>query len=66
MTSEITFQYYGFNSMIEFYDYIVESRFNGQFEQVKTLVRNLSNDQYKNFITYLNENNIIADKYYIR
>ena len=66
MINDTILKSYDFNSMIELYDYIIESRFNGQFGQVKTLVRNLSYDQYEDFITYLHENNIIVDKHYIR
>ncbi len=56
-----------FNSMDDFYNYIVESKENGQFTQVKELIKRLSSKQYSDFIVrYLPENNIKQDSHFLR
>lgn len=43
----------GFNELNDVYNYIVESKINGNYSQTKELLKKLSKDQRKDFITYL-------------
>ena len=44
---------YEFKTIEEYFDYILESKINGQPTQVKRLIADLSPDQKKQFINYL-------------
>lgn len=57
---------YDFNSMDDFYNYIIESKENGQFTQVKELINQLSTKQYFGFLEYLSLNNIKLDSHFLR
>lgn len=57
---------FGFNSMDEFYNYIVESEQNGQFTQVKELVKKLSTKQYNGFLLYLRVMKIRLNDHFLR
>ena len=47
-----------FNSLEDYYNYIVDSEINGQYKQMKELFNKLSYDQKKEFLNYLDLNNI--------
>ncbi len=67
MISKKELKHFNYNSMDDFYNYIVESKENGQFEQVKELIQKLSAKQYADFIIrYLQENNIKLDSHFLR
>lgn len=56
----------GFETIEQLFNYIVESKENGQFSQVKELVQKLSGRQYKAFLQYLQDNNIKQDNHFLR
>lgn len=43
----------GFNDINEFYNYIIESKINGNYTQTKNFIKRLSSDQFLNFIDFL-------------
>lgn len=45
-----------FNSLEEYFNYIVESRINGNFRQMKELVEHLSSHQWLRFAEYVLDN----------
>lgn len=53
-------------SMDEYFNYIVESEQNGQFKQVKELVNNLSEKQYKDFLMYIWNRDIELKSCYLK
>lgn len=50
MISKKDLEDYEFETMEDYYDYIVVSRINGNPTQVKDLVKDMSNSQYNGFI----------------
>lgn len=50
------------NTIIDVFDYIVLSKINGQYKQTKELIKKLSNKQYKQFISYIDDTNQIMYK----
>jgi len=44
---------YGFNDIIEFFDYIIESKINGNFSQVKQLLTELDEFNKIAFLNYI-------------
>ena len=44
---------YGFNDIIEFFDYIIESKINGNFSQVKELLTQLDEFNKIAFLNYI-------------
>jgi len=50
---------YGYESIEDYFNYIVESDINGQSAQVKNLFKKLDPEQKREFIIYLRLNNII-------
>ena len=60
MISKKDLQAYEYNSMEDYFDYVVESRINGNFSQVKRLIKDMSKKQKLSFQEFLyNENNLI-------
>ena len=57
---------YNFESMTDYYNYIIESRINGQFQQVRELIQKLSYSQYVTFVIYCTNENIIIDSVYLK
>lgn len=53
MISKKDLEIYEFETMEDYYDYIVVSRINGNPSQVKDLVKDMSNSQYNGFIRYV-------------
>ncbi|MGB8216283.1 MAG: hypothetical protein WCE94_03185 [Candidatus Methanoperedens sp.] len=45
----------GYKTIEELYDYIIESKINGQFEQVRKIVSNLSHVQHMAFLKWLRD-----------
>ena len=41
-----------FNDMSEFYDYVIESRINGNYAQTKEFIKKMSNTQYIQFLIH--------------
>ena len=66
MISKKDLKNYEFNDLNRYYEYIVESRINGQFEQVNELIQKLSYSQYMEFVIYCNNENIIIDSVYLK
>lgn len=52
MVSNKTLKDYEFKSIFDYYNYIVESIVNGQRQQAKELINNLSKEQKKDAINY--------------
>ena len=50
---------YGYESIEDYFNYIVESDINGQSAQVKNLFKKLDPEQKREFIIYLRLNNIV-------
>ena len=50
-----------FNTIEDLYFYIVDSETNGNYSQVKELVKKLSNKQFKDFIFFLRMHSIKQD-----
>jgi hypothetical protein len=64
MISKKDLKAYGFGDMINYYFYIESSNTNGNFSQVRDLIKEMSNKQYIEFIKYLtSENKPILDIY---
>tara|TARA_R110000772_G_scaffold268686_3_gene397525 strand:+ start:8172 stop:8396 length:225 start_codon:yes stop_codon:yes gene_type:complete len=55
MVSKTTLKEYEFESMEQYFDYIVESEFNGQRSQVKDLIKSMSTKQKKDAYKFLNQ-----------
>ena len=53
MISKKDLEDYEFETMEDYFDYVVVSRINGNFSQVKDLVKDMSNKQYNGFIRYV-------------
>lgn len=68
MISKNELKSFKFSTIEEYFDYIIESEANGQFTQVKELVKKLSQSQYNDFILYLNRNKkeITLIEYFMR
>ena len=47
-----------FETIEEYFNYIVESEANGQFKQCEELVNKLSHEQFIDFLGYLNDHQI--------
>lgn len=63
MTSKKLLKSYGFELMEDYFHYIVLSHTNGQFQQMKDLISNLSKPQKKEFVLYLlSEENLITKR----
>jgi hypothetical protein len=61
MIGQNTLKVYGYNSIIEYFGYIVESRTNGQHKQAKELYLKLSKEQKEEFYNFLKMNEIKFD-----
>ena len=62
MISKKLLKNYGYNSIEEYFIYIVESEINGNFEQKKELFNNMNKAQKEKFYLYL-KNNLIKFNY---
>jgi hypothetical protein len=58
MIGKATLKEYGFNTLEDYCNYIVDSQINGQHRQVKELFNKLSEDQKRFFIGWLKDNEI--------
>lgn len=56
MISKKDLKSYNFSDLTEYFDYILESQVNGQFEQVEELILELSKPQRVDLMSYLVEN----------
>ena len=52
MISKKALESYGFKTIKDYYKYIIQSKYNGQPEQVKELVADMSRTQNKEFIIW--------------
>ena len=48
----------GFNTLDEFFNYILESHINGNYTQTREFIKKLSNKQYNSFINFLHYNDL--------
>ena len=62
MISKKDLEDYEFLTICGYFDYIVNSRVNGNFRQVNDLIKALSKAQYSEFIRYA----LVADKHNIK
>lgn len=62
MVSKTTLKEYEFESMEQYFDYIVESEINGQRGQVRFLIKDMSTKQKKDAHWYLNADILINDE----
>jgi hypothetical protein len=53
MVSKKGLKTYGFETTEEFFDYIIDSKINGQCTQCVTLIKEMSLKQMKDFLKYL-------------
>lgn len=53
MISKKTLKEYEFKSIFDYFDYIVESKINGNYAQVKELIKSLSSKQWIGFCEYV-------------
>lgn len=63
MITKTKLKEYEFNTIEDYFNYIVESKINGNFSQVKNLLKELDKEQKKYFIQYLNIMDINKDEY---
>lgn len=56
----------GFDTLEEVFQYVVDSRINGQFSQVKDIVRMMSAAQHGQFVMWLQENKIDIHKAFLK
>lgn len=55
----------GFSTLEEVFQYVVDSRQNGQFSQVKELLKRMSVKQYADFLLWLKNEGIEIESMYI-
>ena len=55
MVTQTIIHEYGFDTLEEYFDYILESRTNGQHKQARELFSDLSEQQQKGFLNYVDE-----------
>ncbi len=55
-----------FETMDDYFNYIVESKENGQFEQVNELINKLSQSQYNSFLIFIKDNGITMNNHFLR
>ena len=65
MISKKNLKEYEFNTMYDYYNYVIESKINGQFKQVRTLINNMSKTQHNHFIIYVC-NTSTMDRLYLK
>ncbi|MAF50769.1 MAG: hypothetical protein CMH64_01630 [Nanoarchaeota archaeon] len=53
-----TLKLYEYDNIEQYFNYIIESYLNGNLGQVRDLIKDLSNDQKKDFLMYLKYDNI--------
>lgn len=58
MIGKKTLNDYSFKNLFDYFNYIIDSEINGNYNQVKDLFKRLDSEQKKDFINYLIENNI--------
>lgn len=56
---------YDFNSLEEYYNYIIDSLINGNFSQVKNLYNKLNKENKKEFYSYCYNNDLMNTHYKI-
>lgn len=52
---------YEFECLEDYFCYIIESKVNGNFSQVRKLIQDLSKEQHKEFVSYCIENALAND-----
>ena len=52
MVTQTIIHEYGFETLEDYFDYIIESRFNGQHKQARELFNALGNEQQGHFFNY--------------
>lgn len=57
---------YGFKTLDDYFNYMVESQINGQFQQVKSLAEALSRKQKKEALIYFLNRQHVRDDYELR
>jgi len=55
MIGKKTLKNYGFKSIEDYYNYIIDSQINGNHKQVKELFKKLNDEQKKVFFNYLEQ-----------
>ncbi len=75
MVSKLTLQHYGWESIELYFEYILESKINGQFTQAKNLIDKLSRVQKKELLKHFiidpdylpinDTDNYMKDKQYV-
>ena len=63
MISKKDLRDYEFETIEDYYDYVVVSRINGNFSQTKDLVKDMSNKQYNAFIKYVINSSEVVGHY---
>jgi len=53
MISKKTLKEYGFNSIEDYFNYILDSQINGNSQQVKDLFKKLNTEQKRLFMAYI-------------
>ena len=53
-----TLKLYEYDNIEQYFNYIIESYLNGNLGQVRDLIKDLRNDQKKDFLMYLKYDNI--------
>ena len=62
-----TLKDYGFYSIEDYFNYILDSEINGQYSQVKDLFKKLNKDQKRLFMAYIQDNEgILKNKFDLR
>lgn len=55
MISNKTLKAYNFETLFNYFEYIIESKINSQHKQVENLIKDLSKEQKKTFLSYYND-----------
>ena len=55
MISKKTLKEYEFKCIEDYFNYIIESKINGNYSQVKDLIKNLSKEQKRDFIAFIKD-----------
>ena len=56
MVSSVQIKALDFTTIQQYFEYVIESRINGNFQQAEKLIKKMSKDQKKEFMQYVDDN----------
>lgn len=61
MVSKKGIKEYGFQTIDQYYEYVIQSKINGQVSQAINLIEKMSKEQKRSFLIFLNGNDFWGD-----